>query len=100
MGAGPGRGPTIFLGQTEACRAKKNYKGLDIGTEPPHEKKSVLPLGARQRPVAYHEKKNGMILTRKLGVPVHLLLLRNTVLRDRSFFLCVCVWGGGGGYNF
>ena len=48
MGAGPGRGPTIFLGQTEACRAKKNYKGLDIGTEPPHEKKMYFPWEHRK----------------------------------------------------
>lgn len=41
MGGGPGRGPTIFLGQTEARRAKKNYKRLDIGTEPPREKKKM-----------------------------------------------------------
>ena len=41
MGAGPGRGPTIFLGQTEARRAKKNCKGLDIGTEPPREKNKM-----------------------------------------------------------
>ena len=39
MGGGRGRDPTFFLGQTEARRAKKNYKGLDIGTELPHEKK-------------------------------------------------------------
>ena len=46
MGGGPGRGPTIFLGQTEARRAKKNCKGLDIGTELPHEKKKCTFLGS------------------------------------------------------
>jgi len=33
-----------------------------------------------------------MILTRELEVPVHLLLFRSTVLRDRSFFF---FWEGG-----
>ena len=69
MGGGWGRDPTFFLGQTEARRAKKNYKGLDIGTELSHEKKLYFPREhgkGRWRAM----KKNGMILTRELGVPV------------------------------